>query len=544
MGKMTEPKDARERMISAFDPYVYDSVYAKLYRAFGMNADSSLQTLNGYGDQIPRYKDIYVKTMTEGRSPRLLTASNVAVSRVASKMPSFKFPQLDQLDSAIRTEALRVTYHGEQHCFAPWHHGIASAFDDGDSIGYGAVEIWPIVNPNSGMPQAQLQPISCLDIAWDPHKADPHNSRYITTQKWVSVEEAAERIGWKKAKACAVKVYETSVSQFTWSCRLMTYYDYGYGKDLPAIMEFWGNIWHSPEAVYENPVGRPPLALCVNYVKNKMRRPLGRIDMQSQDYETLYQLEQTLLRSALNGQGAVMVDGTAIDEQDWEDFKAGLTRFLRYNSSMQNMPMQQIPTDQLQSALLPAIQWYASLYSQNSMMSDLQRGENGGDRKTATQNLIEDRNQSANMGWTIGMMLKFQMEICMLGVDVMRITDRHPRLLDVLGSNVPVNMPGVAPSTFHAMFSEPSRCEIGTDSLTEEDDKMKLAQERDLLVLTLQSGLVGTLIDPRWFGERWAALFGADPRTVLMQPSAGSSGAPAMAMNPAQAQAGQPQMMQ
>ena len=101
--------------------------------------------------------------------------------------------------------------------------------------------------------------------------------------------------------------------------------------------------------------------------------------------------------------------------------------------------MAQIPTDQLQSALLPAIQWYSNLYAQNSMEGDLQRGQNS-DRKTATQNLIEDRNQTANMGWTMMMMLKFQLEIGALTVDAMRNLDRHPRLLDVMGSNLPINL--------------------------------------------------------------------------------------------------------
>jgi len=534
MKGLTEPKLARDRCIAAFDPYIYDSLYLKVKRAFGFTDDETVRCEGGYGDQIPRYPDIFPKDMPIGRSPRMLTASNIAVSRVASRMPAFTYPQLDQLDAAIRSEVMRVTYHGEQHCFAPWHQGVSSAFDDGDSIGQGAVEIWPIVNPNSRKPQAQLQNIGCMDFGWDPNKRDPHDSRHVVTQKWVSVEDAEERIGSKKAKAAARKVFQTSLSPCTWSVRCVTYYDYGYGKDgKPTIIHFWGNLFEDPEDPFESPIGRPPLAYCVNYCKPKMMRPLGRVDMQASDFETLNLLEQSLLDSALNGKGAVMIDSNAIDMDSWEDFKTGLTRFVLYNSALPNIPMQQIPTDQMQQALLPAIQWYSQLYSQNSMQNETARGQ-GSDRKTATQNLIEDRNQTANMGWTVAMMLKFQSEIGRLAVDVMRLMDQHPRLIDVLGVNLPVNLPGTKASSLYAMLSEPSRVEIGADSITSGDDAMKRAQDRDILVLSLQSGLVGPVIDPRWFAERWVKLFGdVDPRVALAQPAAPGSGQAPMAFGPA-----------
>lgn len=516
---LTEVKQTRENVIGAFDPTVYDKVYRKLKRMDGLDSDATVQTSNAYGDQIPRYQDIDPSEMTLGRSSRMQTAANIAVSRVASRMPTFQFPQLDTLDAAIRQEVIRVTYHGEQNCHAPWHSGVASAFDDGDSIGYGAVEIWPIINSVSRMPQAQLQHVGCIDVAWDPHKRDPRESHFHCVQKWMSIEEAAARFGWKKAKAAARQVFESSVSQYVWSVRIIEAHDRSYGKNgVPTTTTFLGNIWMPPEDVFENPLGKAPLAFCVNYVKNKRRRPLGRVEQQGPDCETLWQLEQALLWNAMNGDGALKVDLEAVDPQDWEDFLERRTRFLRVNSALEGKGIERIPGAEISPVLLQAIQHWSQLNGQSSMTNDTQRGENTGDRKTATQILQEQNAAAMNTGWTLAMMLNFQMEVGALAVDVMRIGDRHPRVIDVMGANVPVNIPQIKASSLYAMLAEPSRIEINPDTITADDDKVQRSQDQAWLWQTFQSGLVGVKFDPTWWAEAWVRAGGKyDPRTALMQ---------------------------
>lgn len=519
---LTDVTKTRENILGAFDPVVYDGVYRKLKKMCGDTDDKSTGTANAYGDTIPRYPDIYPKEQTLGRTSRMQTAANIAVSRVASRMPLYQFPQLDELDTLIRQEVIRVSYHGEQGCYAPWHSGVASGFDDGDSIGYGAVEIWPIMNPQSGQPQAQLQHVGCVDVAWDPHCRDPRESHAHYTQKWVSVDKAAEKFGYKKAKAAARQVFESSVSQYVWSCRIIEAHDKGYGPNGKATTSvFLGDVWMPPEDVYENPLGRAPLAFCVNYVKNKMRRPLGRVEMQGPDAETLWELEQALLWSAMNGRGAVKVDLEAVDENDWQDFLAGVTRFLRVNSALEGKGLEIIPGDQPSPVLMQAIQWWSQLNGQSSMTNDTQRGENTGDRKTATQILQEQNAAAMNTGWTTAMMLNFQLEIGQLAVDVMRLGDRHPRIIDVMGANVPINMPGIPSSSLYAMFSEPSRVEVDVDSLTSDDDRVKKAQDQAWLATTFQMGLVGQTIDPMWFTEQWLKASGKyDPRSAIMRQQA------------------------
>lgn len=508
-------------VLGAFDPAVYDKVYRKLMRMDGMTDETAVQSSNAYGDTIPRYKDIDPSEMTLGRSSRMQTSANIAVSRVASRMPVFQFPQLDTLDAAIRQEVLRVTYHGEQNCHAPWHSGVASAFDDGDSIGYGAVEVWPVINSVSRQPQAQLQHVGCIDVSWDPHYRDPRESRFHCVQKWVSVETAAERFGYKKAKAAARQVFESSVSQYVWSVRIIEAHDQSYGKNgVPTSTVFLGNVWMPPEDVYENPLGKAPLAFCVNYVKNKRRRPLGRVEMQGPDAETLWQLEQALLWSAMNGRGAIKVDLEAVDENDWADFLAGVTRFLRVNSALEGKGIERIPGDEPSPVLMQAIQWWSQLNGQSSMTNDTQRGENTGDRKTATQILQEQNAAAMNTGWTLAMMLNFQMEIGALAVDVMRVGDRHPRVIDVMGANVPVNIPKVMASSLYAMFSEPSRIQINPDTITADDDKVARAQRQNWLLQTLQSGLVGPgrPFDEYWWAQEWVKAGGQDdPRIAIRQ---------------------------
>ena len=504
-------KEVKERILAGFDRKYYDSIYTQQCYAFGQKWDSKPSYLaeSSASDDIPIYPDVRVTHLAIGQSRRILNASIRTLSRVLSRAPEPKFPQVDEVTNEVRRTFWLANANGNRGVPTRWLQQLQYAFVEGDTLGVGCVKHGLRTHPRSGRQMVDMRHVPVLQTIWDPFEFDPRNSKWAAVASYVPYEVAKNLWGKKKADRHKREWTTTVDSRSAQFVRVIEYWDVGYAGDGPAYCIFVGDL--EDGEVGENDLGFIPLSFCVNYVAPGMRRPIGRAVMQMSSQELINDIEKYLR--------VTMKRGPAIDIYMEEMFdEAALARW-RAGDSSQPLAIKEGMVDDVRKAFTRigamdpgqgALALFAIAerqHNDDSNQTEQSRGNALGGRTTAREvsALVSKVNENASL--TDQQANEFLVDAVKNTMSAALAGDAHPVSLDIFGSNILFNDPSDPMMDIANWLSEDSGTVlIDLESTSAEDDLLKRqVKKEDLMFL---SPLVGVTLDPDTYSEEMLEAIG------------------------------------
>lgn len=514
----------------SYDYDYYCGLWLDMQRAWGTPQDvldkyrsSSLPTEQPYGDFIVRFPDVRPNSFEEGRSPRMMLTSNIVVSRIASKEPVYELKRIPKVDAEVRKRVLAARMTDDTDG-SEWFEERTKAFDDGDSVGVGVLEIGLVENRFSKQDMISAQHVPVLQHFWDWWSASPAKSNWAASVFYVDPEVAARFFGWKAIKDHIKKDENVAtIGRGAEYVRIMRRFDTGYGpKGDPTFTCWVGSYKNSPLIHEYNKFERNPHAYAVNYVKSGMSRPIGRIFEMRSDAEALHSLEQTIREVAENGAPIDILYDAGLDVPDLELAQIHKQRFVRSRSPLDKNPWARIPGQEVGQDLWSLVNYYHQRFGVSGGVSDLDTASRGQGDKTATQVAEEANRLNQNMTRTVAMMLRFQRREVECARLAAKVGDRHPTEIEVFDSPVTVNQPGVPESWLSEWFEKPADVLIDQTAMTVEEDRLQSAFRLTYLdrLAELASKLdqQGMVVDRKWLLEEYIKAGGKDdPELAIMK---------------------------
>ncbi len=262
--------------------------------------------------------------------------------------------------------------------------------------------------------------------------------------------------------------------------------------DTPTYATILGQIQLKNIKKRANPFPSLPVAFFVNFIPSGQQRPVGLIKMQASTAEQINAIERAMKKHFERGQSLDLLDVTMIDENDLRKWSAGEDiRFLKMNGALDKTPWTRIAAEELSQTSLGYLQHLERQYTTDSNLSEGDRNISSGGRKSATE--IRDLSNRINMNaaWVPRQALRYAQRLVTKVMEVARVADLHPRMLDIYGQNIMINDPEVFESRLEHFLEEPSVTIIGSESMTPEEDRLKRSERQAQLMEYLQMGLVG-----------------------------------------------------
>lgn len=498
-------KEIRERILQGFDRRTYDSWYRQMCYAFGEKWSSNAVYLYGAAetDTIPVYPDVHVEFLPVGQSRRILNTSIRTLSRVLSKPPLPRFPQLDEVRGEVRSQYWLACANGTRGIPTNWLKQMQYAFVEGDSLGVGAVRHGLRTHPQTGRQVADLKHSPLLQTIWDPFESDPRNSKWVACVSYISYEAAVKRFGKKKAEANKKEWGQTETGRRLDFVRVVEYWDIGlYGKDA-AYCEFCGEL--DEEAKVEtNDLGFIPVSFCVNYVAPGMKRPIGRVALQMSTQELLNDIERYMRRTMKKGQPVDILLESMFDEDSLARWKAGdTTQGLSVKDGLTDEDVRKvfnrIPGMEVPQGVLALFGIAERQHNDDSSQTDQERGVALGSRTTAREVMFLNQRAAEAKSLTDQMATEFLTYCVRNSVNTGLAGDTHPVMLDIFGTNVTFNDPNEPQSMMSVWLEEPSSVLIDLEAQTVQDDAMQRAQRKEDLQMV--APLVGMFVDPQTYTD-------------------------------------------
>ncbi len=521
MSRPTSKKLA-ERILQGYDRDHYDGIYAQMNYAFGnkwRTGPSYISTRFG-NDEIPVYPDITVRKLEIGQSRRILNASHASLSRVLSRPPLPKFPQVDEVTEEVRRQFWLANANGNRGVPTKWLKQMQYAYVEGDTLGVGAVLHGMRTHPVSGLQIVDMLHVPALQVVWDPFESDPRNSKWVCVIRYLPAEVAEKRFG-KSAVADHVRDWTvTSGGKGAKFVRVFLYFDTGYAEDEPIKAVFVGDL--KDGKIKANDIGIIPVSFCVNYVAPGMRRPMGRVPMQMSTQEMINELERTMRDTIRKGAALDIYDPSVFDSDSIKRWKKGdKNADLEIDQSQVDdikKIFMRIPGKEIPQTLLAFWGIQEEQYDSDSNQSDARRGQSAGSRTTAKEISLIQSNVNANSSLTGQMAVEFLQDAVSDSMHV-ALSDLHPVDLDILGKNILFNDPEDSLSQMHHFLSEPSKVIIDLDAATAQDDAMK-KQERVAELSVLEPWVIPQpMLDPAKYQEELLEAIGVkNVQSWIVQP--------------------------
>lgn len=523
MPKLTEPSKAVSSIEQSYDYKDYLGTYLDMLRAFGVPPETVDQFATGsnrpsetpYNDCIVRFPDVSPEFFEEGRSPRMMTNSNVVVSRLASREPSYTLNGIPEPDAEVRKAVLSARMTDDTNG-TDWFEERARAFDDANSHGVGIMEIGTIPNRKSKADMLTARYVPILQHLTDTWCASPVRSRFGLSWFYLSVETAESEFGWKAIKNAIKQDIHSGISgKPAEYVRIARWFDVGHGfGGYPTFMCWIGSIDNNPYVRVANQYDRNPNAYAVNWLKPGHSRPLGQVRMTRMDAEAIHSLERSIRENAENGGSVDILYEQGLDPEDFQAAINRRQRFVRAVTPMESQPFYRIPTQDTGADLWRMLDYYQQRFGASGSVADLDYATGSSGNKTATQIAEESNRLNQNMSWAVTMMRKFQTREVQISRVVAMIADRHPTFVNVLGTRLQVNNPSDPESWLSEWFAEPADVVIDTKAMTIDEDRLQSAYRLTYLTqlaqLASQADPKGQIVDRKWLISEYIKAGGTD----------------------------------
>jgi len=530
----TTREDIQTRLLQGYDSAYYASLYRQMRYAFGDDWNRQNNTAGGVDGSFPDFPEITVQYLKTGRSRRILNSQFTGLARVMSVDPEPEFPQVDKYTGEVR----------KQYYLNRWREGNfaeahASAYMDGDGLGYGFVHWGLETNPKTDYQRTTCEYSPAVLTLWDRQATDPGRARWVCFVKYLAIDQAASLFGWKTAKKYRRQMSENG--NFPVECvRLFEYYDTGYGpKGTPTRAVIPADLGSEPILIEDNPFERLPFSYMMYFTAPGMKRATGRIVMQMSTQEGLNDIEAHL-RKVLKSPTFDIVDVTQLNTDDLRRVNAGDYNVkVRLDTPRPDAPPYiRVPGAEVAQTILALRDMYERQFNADSGTTDFDRGNLTTEKRTLGENQLLDSRSQNQQAWGAVQAVKMHQRSVETCLSIAKEYDRDPMLVDIFGQNVPINDPAEPRSWLSAFLEEPSNILISDQQLRARDQdaqRQKRMAELDSLFPLVQAGYINP---QKWTEEKLKAAGEQDPQDWAPQPVAAG---PEMGGDPSMA--GLPNMM-
>lgn len=536
----TQPEDIRTRLAQGYDPSYYASLYRQMCYAFGDDWHKVKGVPSGVaGGSFPDFPEITVRYMETGRSRRILNSQFTGLSRVMATDPEPEFPQLDKWTGEVRKQYYLNRYRGDHYGGGNWADEHAYAYMDGDGLGLGFVQFGLESNPKTGYQRVSCEYSPAVLTLWDRHERNPSRARWVAFCKYLSIDQAAGLFGWKTAKRYRREIVDGESQAPLEVMRVFEYYDMGYGpKGTPTRALIPSDLGMEPITLEDNPFECLPFSYMSYLMVPGMKRHTGRIIMQMSTQEGLNDIERHL-RKALKSPSFDIVDVTQLNTDDLRRINAGDTNVkVRLDTPRPDAPPYiRVPGMEVAQTILALKEMYERQFNADSGTTDFDRGNLQSEERTLGENQLLDARSKNQQAWGAIQATKMHQRSVETCLKIAKDYDKDPLLIDVFGTNIPLNVPEDPRSWLTNFLEEPSHVLISDQSLRARDqdaERQRRQQSLAMLAPLLQMGL----ISPQKYAEEMLKAAGEqDPNdwmptqtmdTSSAQPMMANAGLPSM----------------
>jgi len=530
----TTPAEVIEkRLAQANDRSYYDSVFRQMKQAFGSMAE---QTALGptVGGCFPDYPDIRPTFKEIGASQRILNTQFITLSRILRAMPEPEFPQVDKGTGEVRKQFFLERARGNGYADGGWLDQLTQVFLDGDGLGTGVCQIGVKPNPKTAYNKVDIKHIPLLQVLWDEHARSLSRARWVCLLHYVPVDIAEAMYGKKALKDALHQFREHQTEEPIECYRIFEYWDTGLAKGTPTRAVILQDIDQKPLVIEDNPYGCLPIAHYEHLLTPGMKRPIGRISLLTPGQANLNDMERRV-RSETKRPGFDLLSADLVEEEDVDKINAGepgviarLTRPLQQG----DVPYERVPGGEVSATTLQALEMAERDFIRQSGVNEFEQGLLSDKERTLGENQLLDQRSKTQSNWSVLQATQMYVRLVEKVMDVAKVADNDPVLLDINGVNVLFNDPEDPRMAISAFLEEPSSVVISEESILKGDVQQEMIQK--IAILEKISAL-GPVVDPMWFAEEFIKTCGYDPKTAMgdVQQRMASTGAVPTEQQPA-----------
>jgi len=489
-----------ERIRGGIDVEYMDSLYKQHSYVVGEPWNRAATAPHNNNDgQWPDYPDIVNRTLEIGASRVILNNQFIGFTKQTFATPKPTFPELDEVTATVRQQFFLKRWRGTGRVAAQWSSHTEPTIWDGRGLGIGFTKVCAVTNPETGKQFVTLQHYPVWHVVYDPHVRNPYEARWICFLTYLDPDEAAEKFG-EKARDKKVRLQDDYSGLSFDVVKVYEYYDVGIGGKKPCMAVYLGDLNSEPEFKKENPYnGCLPVALYTHLLIPQVRRPVGRIVQQIALQEARNQAERQL-REYLKQFPAEVIDPSKVDPDDLREYIAGRKTKLKLTGVPEGPVITRTAAPEIPQTLLQQINILDRELTASSGITDAERGNLNPTQRTATENQLIDSRSQVGAGRDRQQTLLYYTHLVEKVLEVARLFDRDPVLLDIEGQNIVFNDPAEPASFIKHFLEEPSVVLIDTTEMDADIAKAEKAQEMALLNQLFP--FVGTVIKPEFVAER------------------------------------------
>ncbi len=489
-------KDLKDVLQGSYDPDYYGALDAQMRYAFGEKWEVRAGTGLGASTSFPYFTDISLKALEVGQSRRIITSQFIGLSRVMHNAPDPHFPTLTPFEAEANAGWFKAVWQR-----GSWGMEEEAAFMDGDGLGRGFLQIG-LEDGDNGHQRITARYSPTILTLTDRHERHPDRWRFIVFVRYIRAEDALEQWGGKVEKYLREFHDNFKVNSIR-AMRIFDYYDIGLGGKEPTHAIIPGEFHEKPLLVERNDFETLPFSYYTHLYVPGMMHPIGRIILQMSTQEAINEIEAHMRETIQKGKPLDIAPVDEIEEEDLNAFKSGKPiRFLRRTTTgaEQPRPWERVNPLEISQTTMAYLGILEREFTSASGITDLDRGQFSGGRKTATEVVRLDQRSQVQGAWSVRQAVLFRERTVRKAIEIGAKFDREPIEIELFGARVKVNDP-TDPSTFVDEFLRPGApVKIADDSLTYEDLR---AKRREMMIdLQALAPFVGTIINPRWWGEK------------------------------------------
>ena len=509
---LTTKEQATDRLTESIDLPYYDSLESQMRYAFGEPWGVGSRR-GGSNASLPYIEPVRLHTRKVGRSMKILANTLVELSSIMDQEPEPTWTQLHKYAS----EARRQVWIERFKRFG-WKSEFEKAYLDMANLGLGILEVGVRTDRETGLQYATFRHSPLVQTIKDAHEPDPAKWRYVAFAKYLAPEDAVKLYGKKNKAKIDGAVVEIDGDVCRKVVRVIDYYDIGYGNGDPTHIVFLGDVGGEiligPEP---NEDGVLPFVYGENVLLPGFKHHVGKILLQMAEQEARNVLEKAI-QNTVRDSGLDIVNTEKVDKEEYQRARRNgdTSVFAKAgNIADQEPPINRIPPREVAATTFQYMQDLDRQLNAMSGTTDLEKGSQlNADRTLGEIQLVDQRSRQAR-----GRMIRQTMHLYVRAVKMWerfaRKYDRLPCNVSVLGAQMVFNDPSEPAGSFEMLFEDQSEIVISPQSLTQQDEQMKMQLRINQLALMRGD----PMFDQRKVAEEIVKAMGEDPAEFLAQQS-------------------------
>jgi hypothetical protein len=523
----TSAENIKSWLCQSVDKDYYETRFSLMQKAFDPARCFPWAGGTGSGHRFPDFPDLKAQYKEIGTEPWILEVQLDLLAEVMRSTPEPEFPDVDEFTGQVRQAFWKKRNKGYGRTKTDGLTQMEKAWLDGHGLGIGFVQ-WGIkTNPKNGYRYVCPKHVPMLQMIWDRNARSFCEARMACAMSYMPYDQA-KALFKGRAEDHKVELRETNTDEPLQVVRVFEYYDLGYEGGEPTSAIILGDITNEAFQIDENAFECLPFAYYEHILTPGFRRPIGAIDILVAGQEGLHQIERST-NAEVKRPGFDLMSPDILNDEDIARVESGEHGVVvRTERPLEpgEAAYQRVAAGEVSQTTLAVYQMRKESFMAKAGISNLDRGQDIEGADTLGEVQLADSRSGKKKNRTIFQTALFFQRNVEVFMQVAKLADDEPVMLDVGGENLPFNDPSDPVSLIAGWLEEDSDVVISEESLTKGD----LAAERMEKIQRVSIFDMDPLVDPIWRTEEKLKAAGFDPKK-------------AMAMNQMEAMPGQAAQM-